>query len=158
MCDISLSVLLMGNSGPGSQETVPADSPETTRSLLLTSRGPAVPPPRTPLRLAQIEICASAPRPEKPFAFLCQVSPYGDIWSSGRSGSWRYGERRRRLMYSFAPLISTIRWLVKWRAKKSPFQLICRVTLGVLLSLPRHLMLWHSSLISANHILISRYM
>lgn len=50
MCDISLSVLLMANSGPDSQERVPADSRETTRSLLLTSRRPAVSPPQSATR------------------------------------------------------------------------------------------------------------
>lgn len=50
MCDISLSVLLMANSGPDSQERVPADSRETTRSLLLTSRRPVVSPPQSATR------------------------------------------------------------------------------------------------------------
>lgn len=50
MCDISLSVLLMANSGPDSQERVPADSRETTRSLLLTSRRPVVSPSQSATR------------------------------------------------------------------------------------------------------------
>lgn len=103
MCDISLSVLLMANSGPDSQERVPADSRETTRSLLLTSRRPTVSPPqsatRHPSALPKLKSslapsCHYRSRVDagKPFAFFCQpvFSPLSLLIvtsKEGRTGS-----------------------------------------------------------------------
>lgn len=136
MCDISLSVLLMANSGPDSQERVPADSRETTRSLLLTSHRPTVSPPqsatRHPLALPKLKSslapsCHYRSRVDagKPFAFFCQPvhpPPPSLLIVTSKESRTRSSNAHLsalRLMYSLAPLISAIRCLVKCQGREN---------------------------------------
>ncbi len=131
MCDISLSVLLMANSGPDSQERVPADSRETTRSLLLTSRRPVVSPPqsatRHPSALPKLKSSPRSllplPEPSGCWKTIC-ILLSARIPPPSLCLSWHLKKtsrtptsqpaRMRRLIHS---LISAIRCLVKCQGR-----------------------------------------